>query len=125
MPEFILNRNYTLAGAGHMINFVKGQPTYVPPGMVKDAIGIGADPVDGPIDVLGPEEVDVAPLTFAEKEALMNKAFDKMVERNEREDFDAAGRPKHEELAKLVGFSFTKKEREAFWQKYRISKAEE
>ncbi len=119
MPEFVLNRNYNLIGRGHNIRFEKGAPTYVPPELVKDAVGIGADPVDGQVDVLGPDdESTVEALTPEEKEGLFNKTFDNLLRVNDREDFDASGAPAYEKLRALLPFAFTKKERNEAWRAF-------
>ncbi len=123
MPEFVLNRTYVLPGNGHMIRFEKGQPTYVPPSMVKAAVAIGAECVQGPQDVLGPEETPVVQLSAEEKEVLMFKAFGKLVERNERDDFGGDGKPTLDALRKIVDFPITKKEVVVWYQAYRESQA--
>lgn len=125
MPEFVLNnRTFVLDVPGHKIRFVKGQPTWVPPEAVKAAVAIGAECVDGTVDVLGPEAVEAVPLTAAEKEEQMFAAFEILTERNERDDFDGAGKPSVEALKKIVDFSFTKKEVGVWFQKFRESKAD-
>jgi hypothetical protein len=59
MPEFTLHRNFVLRTTkGHAINFRKGKPTYVPPTCVPDAVAIGAQALDGDVDVLGEEVAD-------------------------------------------------------------------
>lgn len=127
MPEFVLNRKFTLSGPGHMINFEKGQPTYVPPEMVKAAIGIGAELLDGDKDAaFSDDEVqEKPPLTPQEKEELFFTAFQIIIDRAGREDFDGAGKPHMDALKKELDFSFSKKERDAAWQKFREAKAEE
>lgn len=124
MPEFVLNRTHNIIARGHNIRFEKGVPTYVPPELVKDAVAIGAECVEGDVDVLGPEEAEQTPLTPDEKEALFYAQFDEFVARNDREDFDASGTPAYETLRERLPFSFSRKERNAVWQKYVASKAE-
>lgn len=122
MPVFVLNRTYVLASNGHMLRFEKGQPTSVPPECVKAVVAIGAECVDGPVDVLPPEEVPEPHLTPADKQELMNKAFEKLIARNDRDDFEGSGKPNAAVLKEIVKFSFTKKERDAFYQVFRESK---
>lgn len=125
MPEFVLNRNYNLVGKGHNIKFLKGVPTYVPPDLAREAVGIGADAVGEKVDVLGPEEVPEEHLTAADKEALIFAAFETLIARNEREDFGGDGKPTLPAIKKLVSFSLDKKERDAAIQKFRDLKAAE
>jgi hypothetical protein len=125
MPYFVLNRNYTLATLhGHRIGFEKGKPAYVPPTCVKDVVAIGAEPVDGDVDVLGPEPVAVVELTADERETMMFAAFEQMEASNTRGDFNAQGLPNVKPLAKITGFEVEANERNEVWQKYRESKAE-
>ena len=127
MPHFVLNRTWPLQGHGHSINFIKGEPTWVPPALVNDAVAIGAECVDGPVDVLGPEKIEEVELTAEEREVLLNAAFDQLVARvgtgdEVREDFNAQGLPNVKALGAITGFTPTTKERNAAWQKYREAK---
>ncbi len=124
MAEFVLNRNHALDHLGHRICFTKGVPQYVPPECHKAAIAIGAECLDGKVDVLGPEETPKAPLTEDEKREAYFAAFDLLAERNEREDFGGDGKPAMPALQKLLDFSFTKKERDVAVLAYRAAKAE-
>ena len=57
MPYFTLNRDWVLSGFGHVINFYKGEETWVPPLLVSAAVAIGAQAVDGDNpDPLPPED---------------------------------------------------------------------
>jgi hypothetical protein len=125
MSEFVLNRNYALAGFGHMITFIKGQPTHVPPRLEAAAIGIGATPVDGKqIDVLGPEE-DPAYVPAGEDRTLaLYEAFDTLIKRNGREDFTGSGSPTVKAVEKLTGFDVDKAELTVAWTEYRAKAAE-
>lgn len=125
MPEFVLNRNYNLVGKGHNIKFVKGAPTYVPPELAREAVGIGADVVGEKIDVLGEEDAPAEHLTPADRERLLFSAFETLIARNERGDFGGDGKPSIPELKRLVDFSLDKKERDTAFQKFRELKAEE
>jgi len=124
MPEFVLNRNASLTGKGHRIVFQKGQPTYVPPEMAYEVIGIGAEPVEGDKDAFLPKEgAPEDQLSPADKEALLYAAFDQLTERNSREDFGGDGKPTLDAVKELVKFSITKKEIVSQFQKYRELKA--
>lgn len=124
MPNFVLNRTFVLAGKGHMIRFEKGQPTHVPPELVAAAVGIGAECLDGPVDVLGPEEMPEAMMTEIDKDAAFAAAIAKLVLRNGRDDFEGNGKPSMNVLREMLGFSFTRKERDAQYQKHRDLQAE-
>jgi hypothetical protein len=125
MPQFVLNRTFVLAGKGHMIRFEKGVPTHVPPELAREAVGIGAECLDGPVAMPGiDDEVAETVMTPADKDAAFLKAIAKLVARNDREDFEGNGKPSMTVLKDIVGFSFSKKERDAQFQKYRDSVAE-
>lgn len=122
MPKFVLNRNYTLSSLfGHVVNFKKGEETWVPDILVKECVAIGANPVDGIVDVLGPEEVAVAPLTGEERREKVFQAFSQMLAENRREDFTGAGAPQLPSIEKLSGIKLDGKERDSLWQRYRES----
>lgn len=126
MPFFTLHRNFTLRTTkGHAIAFVKGEPTWVPPMCVPDAVAIGAVPKDGDVDVLGEEAAPVAQLSGEERESKLFAAFETMLNRTERTDFTASGLPHTKRLSDMVGFDVTNRERDAAWQAYTQSKAEQ
>ena len=124
MTDFVLNRNEVLSGYGHMINFKKGEPVHVPPELVKGAIAMGAEPVDGDADRFFKEQAaEPTPLTADEKAALMKEAFEIIYAENSAGDFDGAGKPSVEALKRHLDFPFSKKERDTQWQKFRELKA--
>lgn len=124
MPEFVLNRNHTLTGSGHRINFIKGQPTWVPPALVKAAAAIGAECVDGPVDPLADEAPAPPPaLTADERITELVTAIEMICERNDSNDFSGDGRPTLVALHKLVPFTTSKKELTTAWQGYRDKQA--
>lgn len=120
MPEYVLNRTYALRSlAGRVINFEKGVPAWVPPECEKEALQIGATPVDGPKDILDPEAAPVVELTPDERRAKIFAAFKLLEARNERGDFTAQGVPNTKVLNALVGFEVLTKERDAEWVTYK------
>ena len=126
MPEFILNRNYTLRTTkGHIINFIKGAPTYVPPIVVPDVVALGAEAVDAHEDVLGEEPIVKPELTPDAREAILIAAYPSMVAANKRNDFTGQGIPNIKSLSAIAGFTVDKRELDATWQKYLEAKAEE
>ena len=125
MPDFVLNRDYALRSlTGHMINFKKGEPVFIPPICVKEAVAIGAQPVDGPVDVLDPEVTESIVPEGAERKDLIFAAFEDLEAKNEREEWTASGMPTSKALEKTLGFEVDSKERNALWIEYRASKAE-
>lgn len=129
MPYFVLNRTHPLQGHGHSINFIKGEPCWVPVALVNAAVAIGAECIDGPVDVLGPEEVKEPELSAEEREVLLLGAFEQMEARigtsdEFREDYNGQGLPNVKALQKIVGFLPTAKERSEVFQKHREAKGE-
>lgn len=126
MPLFTLHRNFTLRTTkGHTIAFVKGQPVWVPPMCVPDAVSIGAVAVNADEgDVLGDEPQAVPALNPDERQAKLFEAFEVMLNRTERTDFTASGMPHAKKLTEMVGFDVANRERDAAWQAFTQSKAE-
>lgn len=118
MPDFTLNRNHRLISkTGHSIQFVKGEPVYVPPECKNEAVAIGAQPVDGDTTVLPDEEV-IVEFTVEERQEQLLKAFKLLQERNARGDFTGQGLPAIPALKKLVEFDPEKKEIETLWTQF-------
>lgn len=123
MPEFVLSRNYVFAtGKGHVLDFKKGEPCYVPPECVNEVVAIGAVCVDGPVNVLGDEDVPQAPMAPEDRAANIVAAFKMLEERSGqkdyREDFTAAGRPALKVVKELLGFPIDSKELGSAWDEY-------
>jgi hypothetical protein len=126
MPIFKLNRNFTLRSLyGHIINFKKDVPVYVPPILVNECVHIGAEQTDGTPDVLGAEDVAVVALTYDERAARIFEALEKLVARNNREDFTASGLPQLKALERETGFSVDVNDRDTLWRKRREALAGE
>ena len=121
MPNFVLNRNHVLATLqGHRINFVKGQPTWVPPALVKLAASIGAECVEGVVDPLDDEAPAPPPaLSMAERQAALVKAIHQICTRNDTGDFGGDSRPTLVALHKVVDFVTSKKEVGVAWTTYK------
>lgn len=126
MPWFTLNRTYLLSTTkGHSVNFYKGVRTWVPAGIVPEAVAIGAIPEEE-VDVLGPDETKQEPAMSMEKrEEIVFAAFEKLLLRNQRGDFQASGQPHPKKVEEICGFSMSEKERQAYWQKYNQKKSDE
>ena len=127
MPDYVLNRTYTHRSTlGHIVNFVKGQPTWVPPALEKEVTTLGAEPVDGPKpDLLDP---DAKPLPHApsgdERKAQILAVYAQLEARNQRGDFTGSGRPNLGILKELLGYEVIGKERDDIWEDYMKAKAE-
>lgn len=120
MPEYVLNRNHTLVSlCGRTFSFKKGEPLWVTPEAEKEALMIGAVPVEGPKDILEPEQEPVQELSAEERAEAINKAYDTLKARNARGDFTAQGVPNVAAIKALTGFEVQSKERDATWQAYR------
>lgn len=125
MPMFTLHRNHVLRTTkGHSVGFVKGQPVWVPPMCIPEAVAIGAVPVDESVDVLGDEKPAPAILTPEERQKKLFDAFETMLVRNERTDFTASGLPSDRRLSEIVGFDVPRRERDTAWQSYTQARAE-
>lgn len=123
MPEFVLHRNYSMRSLmGHIIDFKKGQPTYVPPICAREAAALGAECVDGKVDLLGPESIAPTPLSFDERHDSILAAFQLIEGRAQRGDFSGAGIPKASAMEKLLGFEMEPKELAPMWTTYLVDK---
>ena len=122
MPEYVLNRKHTLRSThGHVINFEKGQPTYVPPTVEREAIALGADCVDGKgFDPLGPEAQAERQLSLDDIKTALFAAFVKIVARNDAKDFTGAGQPTPSAVEKIVGFTVDKSDIKTAWAEFKI-----
>jgi hypothetical protein len=125
MPNYLLNRNFALATTkGHIIHFKKGQPTWVPPVCVPDAVAIGAVPADGSdADVIKEIDIQKAPSDPSTREKLLLELFEKLIAANQREDFTAAGAPHVKAIERELKFKVDNRERDVVWQKYRDAQA--
>jgi len=125
MPMFVLNRNYAHSSVyGHNIIFTKGEPTFVPPICIPEAVAFGAICVDGPVDVLPPEVQAQIPLVGEEREQMIMAAFDDIEVKNDRAEFTAAGAPKLTVVKSVSGINdLDTKEVTAAWQKRKELKA--
>ena len=120
MGQFVLNRNYNLRStAGHIVDFKKGEPTWVPPALHNDAVAIGAEPLDGVVDVLGPEDTPKQEMAPDQREAAIMLAFEKILRENERGSFTASGMPNARALQQACGMEVSTRERQDLWQKFR------
>lgn len=124
MPEFVLNRNHVHRSTSGVISFEKGVPTFVPPHMVKEVAGIGAEPVNGERpEMLDPERKQLPVVEGDERTAQLFLAFDLLVDRNDAADFTAQGVPSVKAIGKIIDFEVDRSEVVAAWGEYKVSKA--
>ena len=125
MPEFICNRTVVITTKGHSVVLRKGQPSYVPLELVKEAIALGAEPVEGSKDDYLPgDDTPEEQLSAEDRDALVFAAFDQLVAQNNSADFGADGKPSLAAVKALVKFNIVKKDVVVLYQKYRELKAE-
>ena len=124
MPEYVLNRDFVLRTTmAHTIAFKKGEPTWVPPIIEKEAIAIGAERADnGKTDILVPEANSKSQMTFEELREALFAAFDLLVEKNESDDFTAQGVPKVAVVEKMIETDIDRKDLVEAWTEYRAGK---
>lgn len=114
--KFVLNRTATLSSkTGHSIEFKEGEPTYVPPVLHKEALGFGAQPIDGEVEF----EEPAGPVVVTDVEArneLISTVLESLREKNDPEDFTATGYPKVAAVKALTGFDVAAEEVKALWE---------
>lgn len=115
MPNFTLNRDYVLATTrGHIINFVKGVPAWVPHECVQQAVSIGAE-CEEEVDVIGDAPVPVVQPEGPARDEAFTTAFELLVARNNRDDFTGTGVPAVKAVQELLGFKPDKAELNTRW----------
>lgn len=120
MPLMKLRRAYRLATTkGHAVAFEKDKPVYVPPEIVAEAVAIGAEAVDGEVDVTpqDPPPKNSGPADALEREKQLLDAMAMLVAENVRENFTAGGVPTQKAMERLLGFEVSRKEINDGWLK--------
>jgi len=108
----VMNRNYSLGSVlGHRINFVKGRQTPVPKVLIEEAIAVGAERVDG-LATFADAKPGVQPISPDARAEAVRKALDMVIEKNDRDDFTAAGNPSLKSLERITGFKVDKLEQQ-------------
>ena len=126
MPEYVLNRDYTLRSVNGVVSFKKDEPAWVVPALEKEAVHIGAKRVDGAEIELIPAEKVVQPSPAGgEREAQLYAAFDLIIEKNEAKEFTGQGVPTVKAVERLLGFDVDSSELVDAWHAYRQAKAEQ
>lgn len=122
MPSFVLNRDFTLRTVDGVISFVKGEPTWVPPAMVRHAVAIGAE-ADGDKPDLTDTVAPKPSLAQEERQAMIFLAFEQLEAVNDTKDFTGAGVPTVKAVEKLTEFDVDRVEVTEAWAEYRAGKA--
>lgn len=107
---YVANRNVLVETKyGHMIRFEKDVPLYVPPIAREAALAVGVLPVNGELPVVEESEKPVEPIGPARVRAV-KAAVQKIVERNDTDDFTGGGIPKEAAVLKAAGFRVARRE---------------
>ena len=124
MPEYLLNRTHNLRTTRGCISFEADTPTWVPPHMVRDAVEIGATPVEGEAPhPLGDLVEEAAAFDPDERLKQINAAFDQLVEENDSAHFTGQGVPSVAAVKGLTGMDdVAKSEIHEAWNTYRVVK---
>lgn len=124
MPQYVLNRDYTLRNTKGVITFTKGQPTNVPPFMEMDAVGIGAEAVEKATpSLVPPEDKVVVNPEGEERQAQILTAISLLVEKNDASDFTGSGSPSVKAVEGVLGFDIDRSELVEAWKKFNADKA--
>lgn len=118
--EFVLNRDFTLTTIfGHSVEFKKGVPVRVPPIIQADARAIGAVPVGDSEGVDLVPEAKADPVPDADRAVLILQAIEQIVEKDDRDDFTATGKPTTGAVSAIVGFKVSSQDLTPIWAKFR------
>jgi hypothetical protein len=122
--NFVMHRSRTVVGFGHAIEFVKGEPTHVPPVLYQDVISAGGIP-ETELDLDPPKTGKAeAPGDPQDREAALFACFEDMVAANTRGSFTAGGMPHLAAMKDRLGWEVSAKERDTAWVKFQTSGAE-
>ena len=119
MPKFVLNRDHVLRTTlGHSISFRKGQPTYVPREVARQAVAIGAECVEGEVKM---EDEVVIPVELSQEDRneKILEALAVLKKRNGPDDFTGNGKPSLKAIEDLVGFKPDRNEVFTLWSEFR------
>lgn len=113
---FTMDRQFTIAGFGHNIEFLPGEPRSVPPLLHAEAMRCGARPMEGQdvSHVAAPSAKAISAQGDARTEQVI-AAMDVIVEQNNRMDFGANRVPTAKAIFRNTGIELENKEREAMW----------
>jgi hypothetical protein len=122
--KFTLNRDLTHASVrGHVIEFKKGEPAYVPRECWNEVISLGAiseDELDEEVADKNPTE----PSDPDARKASMFAAFEAIMLRDSRDDFAASGAPNAKAVLREMGWAPEARERATAWAAFKTEKGE-
>ena len=112
--KFVLNRDKVLRTTqGHSIRFRKGVPVVVPRALEREAVAIGAECVDGKVEMENPSTpAELSP--DMRKEKLLD-TLRTLRERNDSNDFTANGQPTVKAVERESGISADRTEVGELW----------
>ncbi len=116
--KMTLNRNYTHTSLmGHSIKFVKGEPTVVPSLLYGEILALGGEFADGEGASAPVVHENSEPVDPVERDARIDAAVEAIAERNDVDDFTAAGSPKADAATRETGFKVSAKDVAKSWQR--------
>lgn len=127
MPMMTCPRKYLLrTTSGHLIRFEPGVPKFVPDIVYNEALAVNILPTEGALESQD-DAADMRPVRVEIvgqlRDALVLKAIEDLVVRNDTKDWDGGGRPKIPAINDITGLALNATERETFWEKYKELKA--
>lgn len=112
--KMVLDRRATLRHiSGQSVQFEPGVPIGVAPQLVKTAIGMGAKMVDGNTPDLSedqPTPVNRGPIDPEERMEEIVEVVEKMIDRNDRDEWTGTGTPNVQRVTELLGYKVQKDE---------------
>lgn len=118
---YVSNRDVTVSTTtGHVIQFKKNVPIYVPEPVRQILPGYGILPIEGEIEVGGEKvEVKPPPPTGLRRDEQIYQAIKQLIGSNNPDDFTAGGIPSKKAIEKITGFEVNVAERNAAWKRSR------
>lgn len=121
-----LNRNFTLDSTfGHSIRFTKDEEVGVPPILWAQALAIGAEFTDGAVAIEEAKSGPVEPTEPVERATKFAEIIQRLIDKNDFDDFNAAGVPKEAAMSREFGWRVYAKEIKTALQVYYDAKAAE
>lgn len=112
--KMVLDRRATLRHiSGQSVQFEPGVPIGIAPQLVKTAIGMGAKMVDGNTPDLSedqPTPVNRGPIDPEERMEEIVEVVEKMIDRNDRDEWTGTGTPNVQRVTELLGYKVQKDE---------------
>lgn len=117
--KMTLDRNFTVRSTlGHMITFKKDEPLTIPAVMVRTCAEVGARRVDG-VDAMAAEIVEAKsaqPIDPGHRLEDVRAAIERIVERNDVDEFTAGGTPKTAAITSEAGYKIDRTEVITAWK---------